>query len=427
MGKLSKLKDAVDTALDMRKAARMERAKQMGFDVDNPVYHGTATDFSEFDPERSIGTQYWSTNDKAAIESGDVGAQGNGVIKELYHRVQNPAGWDEYDKFGIDELISRGYDGVKLPESDGTFSLIAFDPAQYRSVNAAFDPAKKDSANLLAGMGAAAVGLGAMAPEEAEAGVGGKMSQELLSRLQKFDPNLDAVVRESADGIRLDKLVVPKEGRNSGTGSQFMDELTSYADETGSPVALSADGDYGGSKAGQNRFYGRHGFVRNKGKNKNFSFTESMIREVADKYGVSLPIAGLIAGGAAPQEVQAAIHKESTLSNFATRRAAKKEYWGGLKEQVKGRGAGYRNPNAQQDMINAGLETMAAVNRGAADTVDFIGSQVPNAILNLMGSDKRVNSIYDVPGVNQATAGNYMDEGSDREAIRFAGEMLSPL
>lgn len=149
--------------LDMSSAARMKRAKEMGFDTSDPVYHGTSTDFDAFDPDRAIGTQFWSTNDKSAIEAGEVGAQGKGVIKEMFHRVQNPAGWDEYDKFGTDELIAMGYDGVKLPDSDGKFTIIAFDPAQYRDVNAAFDPAKKDSANLLAGLGAFGLGVGGAA------------------------------------------------------------------------------------------------------------------------------------------------------------------------------------------------------------------------------------------------------------------------
>jgi len=73
----------------------------------------------------------------------------------MYQRINNPAGWDEYDKFSIDELIDQGYDGLKLPEPDGQSTMVAFDPSQYRSVNATFDPAKRSSSNLLAGTAAA--------------------------------------------------------------------------------------------------------------------------------------------------------------------------------------------------------------------------------------------------------------------------------
>jgi len=132
--------------LDMSNAARMERAKEMGFNIDEIVYHGTKEDFDAFDPERAIGTQYWSTTDKASIEAGEAGAQGSGVIKAMYVRIKNPADWDLYDRLGIDELIGRGYDGVALKEGDHT-TYIAFDPNQYRSIDAAFDPAQADSSN----------------------------------------------------------------------------------------------------------------------------------------------------------------------------------------------------------------------------------------------------------------------------------------
>ena len=54
-----------------------------------------------------------------------------------------------------------------------SFSYIALDPTNIRSVNAAFDPTKKDSANLLAGLGAFGLGVGGaasmFAPQQANA------------------------------------------------------------------------------------------------------------------------------------------------------------------------------------------------------------------------------------------------------------------
>ena len=140
---------AREKGLDLSQEARLARAKEQGFDTDTVYYHGTDTDFSEFDPERAIGSQYWSTTDRSAIESGGVGAAGKGVIKEFYARIDNPAGWELYEKRGIGELIALGYDGVKLPE-DGQTTLIAFNPSQYRSIHAAFDPDHTNSAKLLA-------------------------------------------------------------------------------------------------------------------------------------------------------------------------------------------------------------------------------------------------------------------------------------
>jgi hypothetical protein len=163
MALLSTAKKVATGLLDMDTPSRMARAKEQGFDTDKKVYHGTADDFDAFDPDRAIGTQFWSTTNKAEIESGDVGAQGSGVIKEMYHRIKNPAGWDEYDKFGVDELISKGYDGLKLPDGKGDYTYVAFDPSQYRSPDAAFDPAKISSSNLLASNPVATTGAGLMA------------------------------------------------------------------------------------------------------------------------------------------------------------------------------------------------------------------------------------------------------------------------
>ena len=97
------------------------------------VYHGTDKQFTSFDPEKSIGGQHWFTSDKSAIEAGEVGAQGKGIIMETYLNIEKPAGWAEYDKFTIDELLGRGYDGLILPESDGTATYVAYSPEQIKS------------------------------------------------------------------------------------------------------------------------------------------------------------------------------------------------------------------------------------------------------------------------------------------------------
>ena len=110
-------------------------------------------------------------------------------------------------------------------------------------------------------------------------GISGKISKGLARRLLKVAPDADAVVRRSNDGITLDKIVIPEGSRGQGQGGAFMDELSRYADDKKIPVALTADGDYGGNKAAQMRFYKRHGFKENKGKSKNFLFQESMIRD----------------------------------------------------------------------------------------------------------------------------------------------------
>lgn len=99
------------------------------------VHHGTGSKFKKFNPKKAtMGGIFWFTSNREAIESGDIGAQGKGHIMDLYVSIQNPAGWNEYDKLGLWELKSRGYDGVILPNGDGTFDGFVFDPNQLKSV-----------------------------------------------------------------------------------------------------------------------------------------------------------------------------------------------------------------------------------------------------------------------------------------------------
>lgn len=97
------------------------------------VYHGTSKNFRSFDKKKSIMGIVWFTSDKSAIVAGEVGAAGSGKILELYASIQNPAGWQEYDKLGLWELQARGYDGAILPEKDGTFTGFVFEPTQLKS------------------------------------------------------------------------------------------------------------------------------------------------------------------------------------------------------------------------------------------------------------------------------------------------------
>lgn len=105
------------------------------------VYHGTDKQFTKFDKKKTIGGQFWFTNKKDLIEKGEVGAAGKGRIVEAYLSIKNPASWDEYEKFTLDELISRGYDGIILEEKDQN-TYVAFEPTQIKSVEnkGTFDP-----------------------------------------------------------------------------------------------------------------------------------------------------------------------------------------------------------------------------------------------------------------------------------------------
>lgn len=114
------------------------------------------------------------------VEPGD----GANVIP-AHLKLQNPkeidlAGGqlDDAAEKAVQQAIAEGHDGVVFknahdslwhigsPQSD---IAIAFKPDQIRSTNAAFDPKKKKSGNILAGGAGAALAAGAMSGEDAEA------------------------------------------------------------------------------------------------------------------------------------------------------------------------------------------------------------------------------------------------------------------
>ena len=97
------------------------------------IFHGTGKKFSKFNIKKSIQPIIWFTTDKSAIDAGEVGAQGKGITMELYASIKNPAGWKEYEKYGLGQLKGLGYDGAILKDGDG-FTGFVFEPNQLKSV-----------------------------------------------------------------------------------------------------------------------------------------------------------------------------------------------------------------------------------------------------------------------------------------------------
>lgn len=98
------------------------------------VYHGTNKSFQKFDVKKGAQPIIWFTSDKSKIDTEEVGASGKGRILEMYASLKNPASWEEYEKYGLDELFSMGYDGAILKDSNGSFSGFAFEPTQLKSI-----------------------------------------------------------------------------------------------------------------------------------------------------------------------------------------------------------------------------------------------------------------------------------------------------
>jgi len=216
MGKLAGLKKA----LDMSHVARMKRAREQGFDTDTVYYHGSSRggyndthDIESFDFDKSgdkwgqdENSFFFSSNPNEAnfyATTDNLGRRTEGAVYPTYQKSQNPLVIDSADDLDLASEAAVGYwdarhkelmeaaragnhDAIRLIDRGAygdqeDIMHVALDPTNIRSINAAFDPEKIGSPNLLASAAPAAVTAGlvaaSMAPEEAQAGVitqGGK-------------------------------------------------------------------------------------------------------------------------------------------------------------------------------------------------------------------------------------------------------------
>lgn len=145
-------------ALPMDEASRMQRAREMGFDV--PAWHVTANDVDAFDLGRASPTAKWgeavylTTDQKklplleravAARAGTDEGLNVMPVMVRMNAPYDAAVHGGPIGQMSSEKMAARGFDGVV----DGA-QLAVFDPRNIRSRFAAFDPAKADSADLLA-------------------------------------------------------------------------------------------------------------------------------------------------------------------------------------------------------------------------------------------------------------------------------------
>jgi hypothetical protein len=184
-------------SLPMDEASRLARARELGFDVDKPIYHGTYANFDEFQlgkpgasaeagrPGLSNDYLTFAGDRRHAAEYGDVGqyyVRGkiyeHDAVPDIEHAAKSSgygsaqeyidASGSFYAGTGLDDILRdqataarrAGYDGVRLKFGDlegsgfsrsiGGDVYAMFDPKNIRSTQAAFDPARSDSANLLA-------------------------------------------------------------------------------------------------------------------------------------------------------------------------------------------------------------------------------------------------------------------------------------
>jgi predicted GNAT family N-acyltransferase len=93
------------------------------------------------------------------------------------------------------------------------------------------------------------------------------------------DIGVDHSISQNKNVMSISKIVVSKEKRNQGIGTRSMKAITNHADKHNLKVTLTPSSDFGGTKSRLVKFYKNHGFIENKGKNKDFSTRDTMYRE----------------------------------------------------------------------------------------------------------------------------------------------------
>lgn len=174
----------------------MERARAMGWDT--PGYHGGTSDITEVLPEKFGSSDYGYAGRGFYTSSGPSGANVYGnreggsvypvLVKTKDHITRTKQNWQdpsipnpyreipdiaqqsgakyptnsdlaEASKKWTDEMRKRGFTGFTDAATDGS-EMVSFLPQNIRSRFAAFDPFKRDSADLLAGL----AGAGLLSP-----------------------------------------------------------------------------------------------------------------------------------------------------------------------------------------------------------------------------------------------------------------------
>lgn len=112
-----------------------------------------------------------------------------------------------------------------------------------------------------------------------------EMSQQAISLddfatglKEKYGIDLGLKGNPKSNFISLHKIIVPETTRSKGVGSKAMKEIIDYADAANKTLILTPSSDFGGNKARLVDFYKRHGFVENKGRNKDYEISETMYR-----------------------------------------------------------------------------------------------------------------------------------------------------
>lgn len=88
------------------------------------AYHGTNKQFDRFEPSLGMQGVMWFSTDPSIIASGNSGASSSKYIMKVKLHLNKIANSNQYHKYGLWELKSMGYDGIRVTNE----YYIVFDP-----------------------------------------------------------------------------------------------------------------------------------------------------------------------------------------------------------------------------------------------------------------------------------------------------------
>tara|TARA_R110000787_G_scaffold78690_1_gene172055 strand:- start:176 stop:556 length:381 start_codon:yes stop_codon:yes gene_type:complete len=93
------------------------------------AYHGSSVPIRKF--SRDYGAQgiIWFSQNKDSILRGESGACSTKWLMTVELSVDRTAGWDEYDKFALQQIEDSGYDSILLDDN-----WVVFDPKRIKVV-----------------------------------------------------------------------------------------------------------------------------------------------------------------------------------------------------------------------------------------------------------------------------------------------------
>ena len=96
--------------------------------------------------------------------------------------------------------------------------------------------------------------------------------------IERYEDKTDVLsVHEHKDKIAVSNIVVKKNLRNSGIGQAILSDIIGYADANNKTITLTPTSEFG-TKERLKRWYKRNGFVENKGRNTDFTISDTMYR-----------------------------------------------------------------------------------------------------------------------------------------------------